>query len=241
MKPTPISVAAPVADSSPAELLRLILGPPSSALPDPYRFANDLLADFPGRRNRLSALVDLTPEYLARLRLPATEATRLLATAEIVRQLAREPVPFYEVLDTPDLMARHLFPLFHHVPQNVLGVLLLDGNSRWITHLELARGFSSPKVLEASDIASVFDEALRHNATGLVLFRYDTLSSGAPSPRPYDQDLAGRFYRNGLYIGLNLVDLVTLGRDRRWTSLRTIAPDRLVPPLTPPNRGASGA
>ncbi len=209
---------APVASLSDAELLERLLDPPARDQPDPLAIAEQLLGGAPSARG-LAELLDLAPEHLAQLGLSAAAGSRLIAAVEIGRRLAWGEVPEQEPLSDPGSVARHLFLRYATAHQEVLGAVLLDIRNRWLADVEIGRGTLDRMSVEPRQ---ALVEALRHGASGIVLFH--THPSADPTPSLEDYEFTRRFTQAAEILGLRLIDHLVLGGLTRWCSIRDRRP-----------------
>ena len=143
---------------------------------------------------------------------PAT-AARVLAACELGRRAVAD-TSSGERCDTPELAAAALAPHFAHVERESLIVALLSRKQRLLGVVPLYSGSVAGTPVR---IAELFTDAVRRNATGILLAHNHP--SGDPFPSPDDVQTTREAVAAGRLLGIEVVDHIVLGGGR-WTSLR---------------------
>ena len=139
-------------------------------------------------------------------------AARLLASVEIGRRLASEPLARGLPLRTSSDVFRHYHAAFRDLRYEQFRVVLLDGKHR-VTREELI----SQGTLTSSPVhpREVFSTAIRHHAAALVLVHNHP--SGDPAPSSDDLEITRRLCEVGELVGIHVIDHVVVG-DGAFTS-----------------------
>ena len=209
-------VARGASSLSDDELLTLIIGSGTrqrSAL----LLANEVLRTIGGTRA-------LGQADVARLRGCGTglaTAVRIAAACELGRRVIAAGADG-ERCDTPELAAAALAPHFAHLERESLVVGLLSRKHRLMAVVPVYVGNVAGTSVR---IGELFTEAVRRNASGIVLAHNhpsgDPLPSGDDLRTTKDAAAAGRL------LGIEVVDHVVFGAGR-WVSLRRSAGNALV-------------
>jgi DNA repair protein RadC len=149
---------------------------------------------------RRSALV------IANELLRAIGGTRALGQADVSRLRA--------CCDTPELAAAALAPHFAHLERESLVVALLSRKHRLIAVVPVYVGNVAGTPVR---IAELFTEAVRRNASGILLAHNHP--SGDPTPSADDLRTTHDAAAAGQLLGIDVVDHVVFGAGR-WVSLR---------------------
>ena len=205
-------VARGASSLSDDELLALLIGSGTrqrSAL----LIANEVLREIGGTRSVGQA--DVT-----RLRdagLGQATAVRVAAACELGRRVIAASADG-ERCDTPDLAAAALAPHFAHLERESLVVALLSRKHRLTAVVPVYVGNVAGTSVR---IAELFTEAVRRNASGILLAHNHP--SGDPSPSADDIGTTKDAVAAGRLLGIEVVDHVIFGAGR-WTSLRRAGP-----------------
>ena len=102
-------------------------------------------------------------------------------------------------------------------PVEVVGLLCLATNHHLLCYHEVSRG-----VLDASLVhpREIFKPALLSNAAAVVIGHNHP--SGDPTPSPNDVALTRRVVQAGQLLGIDVLDHIIVGHDRRYCSLREL-------------------
>ena len=198
------------------ELLALLIGSGTrqrSAL----LIANEVLRRVGGTRSVGQADV-------SRLRdagLGAATAVRVAAACELGRRVIAASAEG-ERCDTPDLAAAALAPHFAHLERESLVVALLSRKHRLSAVVPVYVGNVAGTSVR---IAELFTEAVRRNASGILLAHNHP--SGDPSPSADDIRTTKDAAAAGRLLGIEVVDHVVFGAGR-WVSLRRSAGETIV-------------
>lgn len=208
MRPRERLAARGAASLSDDELVALLVGA-GTARRSALVIANEVLRAVGGLRA-------LGQADVARLRdcgLGAATAVRVAAACELGRRVVIAGSDG-ERCDTPELAATALAPHFAHLEREQLVVALLSRKQRLIAVTPLYQGSVAGTTVR---IAELFTDAVRRNASGILLAHNHP--SGDPSPSADDirttRDAAGA----GRLLGIELADHLVFGAGR-WVSLR---------------------
>ncbi len=193
-----------------AELLAVLLRNGSPGLP-----ALDVAERLLGAAGGLSGLLTADRRSLRLSGAADGRAAIVLAAAEMVRRVARRPVTLRDLLNAPDVVARHVAVKHYVADQEILGSLYLDVRHRLISECVVFRGTLTSARVEPRQILA---DALRLHAASVTLFH--THPSGDPSPSPEDRDFCQRIGDAGALLGVKLIDFIIVGDAGRWVSLR---------------------
>ena len=160
---------------------------------------------------------------------PAT-AVRVAAACELGRRVIAASADG-ERCDTPDLAAAALAPHFAHLERESLVVGLLSRKHRLIAVSPVYVGNVAGTSVR---IAELFTEAVRRNASGIVLAHNHP--SGDPSPSADDLRTTKDAAAAGRLLGIEVVDHVIFGAGR-WISLQRAWPGSV---RIPRSEGVSG-
>ena len=193
-------VARGASSLSDDELLALLIGSGTrqrSAL----LIANEVLREIGGTRSVGQA--DVT-----RLRdagLGQATAVRVAAACELGRRVIAAGADG-ERCDTPDLAAAALAPHFAHLERESLVVAMLSRKHRLIAVVPVYVGNVAGTSVR---IAELFTEAVRRNASGILLAHNHP--SGDPAPSRADVELTARLRDVGDLVGIPVLDHVVVG------------------------------
>ncbi len=171
--------------------------------------ANEVLRAIGGLRSLAQA--DLTRLRAAGLGLAT--ATRVIAACELGRRAIAD-ASSGERCDTPELAAIALAPHFAHLERESLVVALLSRKQRLLGVVPLYNGSVSGTSVR---IAELFTEAVRRNASGILLAHNHP--SGDVTPSGDDIRTTRDAVAAGHLLGIEVVDHLVLGGGR-WSSLR---------------------
>ena len=147
----------------------------------------------------------------------ATEV-RVAAACELGRRVIAASADG-ERCDTPELAAAALAPHFAHLERESLVVGLLSRKHRLLAVVPVYVGNVAGTSVR---IGELFSEAVRRNASGIVLAHNHP--SGDPSPSGDDLRTTKDAAAAGRLLGIEVVDHVVFGAGR-WVSLRRSAGD----------------
>jgi len=204
-------VARGASSLSDDELLALLIGSGTrqrSAL----LIANEVLRELGGTRSVGQA--DVT-----RLRdagLGQATAVRVAAACELGRRVIAASADG-ERCDTPELAAAALAPHFAHLERESLVVALLSRKHRLTAVVSVYVGNVAGTSVR---IAELFTEAVRRNASGILLAHNHP--SGDPSPSADDIRTTKDAVAAGRLLGIEVVDHLVFGAGR-WISLQRSA------------------
>ena len=111
-------------------------------------------------------------------------------------------------------LQQHIYRPFDQFDQEELWVLLLN-TKNWITHQVMVyRGTVNSALIRPVEL---FKEAVRVNATGLILSHCHP--SGDPLPSPVDVEVTRSVVDAGHLLGIEVLDHLVIG-DEKWVSMR---------------------
>ena len=197
------------------ELLALLIGSGTSRR-SALLIANEVLRAIGGTRVIGQAGV-------SRLRgagLGLATAVRVSAACELGRRVIAAGSDG-ERCDTPELAAAALAPHFAHLERESLVVALLSRKHRLIAVVPVYLGNVAGTPVR---IAELFTEAVRRNASGILLAHNHP--SGDPSPSADDLRTTKDAAAAGRLLGIEVVDHLVFGA-ARWVSFRRDAPTAL--------------
>jgi len=143
-------------------------------------------------------------------------AVRVAAACELGRRVIAAGADG-ERCDTPDLAAAALAPHFAHLEREVLVVALLSRKHRLTAVVPVYVGNVAGTSVR---IAELFTEAVRRNASGILLAHNHP--SGDPSPSADDIRTTKDAVAAGRLLGIEVVDHLVFGAGR-WISLQRSA------------------
>ncbi|HEY6204049.1 MAG TPA: DNA repair protein RadC [Candidatus Limnocylindria bacterium] len=205
-------VARGASSLSDDELLALLIGSGTSRR-SALLIANEVLRAIGGTRSVGRADV-------SRLRdagLGLATAVRVAAACELGRRVIAASADG-ERCDTPDLAAAALAPHFAHLERESLVVALLSRKHRLTAVVPVYVGNVAGTSVR---IGELFTEAVRRNASGILLAHNHP--SGDPSPSADDIRTTKDAAAAGRLLGIEVVDHVIFGAGR-WVSLRRERP-----------------
>lgn len=208
MRPRERLAARGAASLSDDELVALLVGSGTSKR-SALLIANELLRAIGGLRCLGQA--DATRLRAAGLG-PAT-AVRIAAACELGRRVVAAGSDG-ERCDTPELAATALAPHFAHLEREALVVALLSRKQRLVAVTPLYTGTVSGSSVR---IAEIFTEAVRRNASAVLLAHNHP--SGDPAPSADDIRTTREAAHAGRVLGIEVVDHLVFGAGR-WVSLR---------------------
>ncbi len=215
-------VARGASSLSDDELLALIIGSGTSRR-SALLLANEVLRAIGGTRALGQADVSRLRECGAGL----ATAVRVSAACELGRRVIAASADG-ERCDTPELAAAALAPHFAHLERESLVVALLSRKHRLMAVVPVYVGNVAGTSVR---IAELFTEAVRRNASGILLAHNHP--SGDPSPSPDDAALTAQIVKAGEMLGIDVLDHVVIGRggyvSMREQGLWPKKPERPVP------------
>lgn len=208
MRPRERLAARGATSLSDDELLALLVGS-GTARRSALVIANEALRAVGGLR----ALGQADVRRLHDVGLGDATAVRVAAACELGRRVVAAGSDG-ERCDTPELAAAALAPHFAHLEREQLIVALLSRKQRLIAVTPLYQGSVSGTPVR---IAELFTEAVRRNASGIVLAHNHP--SGDPAPSGDDIRTTRDAAQAGRLLGIEVVDHLVFGAGR-WVSLR---------------------
>lgn len=192
---------------SSSELLAVLLGSGAG-----ISLGQRLLADYGG----LAALARASPtELQARQGIGPVSVARIRAAFELGRRLSLENLPERACISSPADAAAILMPRMSLLEQEYMYVLLVDTRNRVIGNpVEVYHGNVNTSVIRVGEL---FREAIRRNATSLILAHNHP--SGDPSPSPEDMTVTRTVVEMGKSLDIEVLDHLVIG-NQRFVSLK---------------------
>jgi len=162
-----------------------------------------------GALRRVDASILRTAHGLTR-----RQAERLVDALDLATRVLIEPREERPRVTSPRDAARLVLPEMGLLESEQMRVLLLNTKNRLITAVTLYSGTVSACHVR---VAEVFREAVRHNATALILLHNHP--SGATDPSPEDVQLTREVIQAGRLLDVSVLDHLVVGRNA-FTSLR---------------------
>jgi DNA repair protein RadC len=151
--------------------------------------------------------------------LGAAKVCQLLASLELATRLARSQTRQRVQVLTPEDLAPELMLDMGRLDHEVLRVVILDTKCRVLGATDLYRGTVESASLRVPEL---FKEAVRANATSLVLAHNHP--SGDPTPSPEDLEVTKQAVNAGRLLQIEVLDHLVIG-ERSFLSLRRMHPD----------------
>jgi len=196
------AAARPVSPMT-ADALARLLGVPLSAV-----------AGLLEEHGSLAGLRRAGPDALRRSGLTACRAARLMAALDLAPAVLADRPQARPRVSGPADAARLLLPEMGLLESEQMRVLLLNTKSHLIAAVTLYNGTVSACHVR---VAEVFREAVRCNATSLILVHNHP--SNDPSPSPEDVVITREIVRAGRLLDIGVLDHLVVGGDA-YTSLR---------------------
>jgi len=201
--PADADASVPQVSPTTADALARLLGLPLST-------AAGLLEEY----GSLARLRRASPDALRRGGLTPRRAAQLMAALDLaVVVRAERPQVRPRVTSAADA-ARLLVPEMSVLESEQMRVLLLNTKNRLIAIVALYTGTVSACQIRVGEI---FREAVRHNATSLILVHNHP--SDDPTPSPEDVAITREIVRAGQLLDVEVLDHLVIGGDT-YTSLR---------------------
>ena len=195
---------------SAAELIALLWGSGARG-----RSAVDLAADALARHDGLSGLARASDRELADLPgIGAARAAQLIAAFELGRRLLADWPAGRWTIRSPRDVADRLVLQMGRLEREELRVVLLDTKNVVLRVATVYQGNVSSSLVRVGEL---FRDAVRLNATGLILAHNHP--SGDPTPSPDDLHLTAEALAAGRLLDIDLLDHLVVGHDA-WVSLR---------------------
>lgn len=193
-----------------AELLAILLrvGIPGENV---VTLSTRLLADFGG----LTGLVKASFSDLASVKgMGTAKAAQLKAAIELGRRLLISSPDARPQITSPLDAANLLMLEMGGLEQENLRILLLDTKNRVIASPTVYVGNVNSSIIRVSE---VFREAIRENATALIVAHNHP--SGDPTPSPEDVQVTRSIVEAGFLLGIEVLDHLVIGH-QRFVSLK---------------------
>jgi DNA repair protein RadC len=195
---------------SAAELIALLWGSGSRG-----RSAVDLATEALARHEGLTGLAQATDAELEELPgVGAAKAAQLTAAFELGRRLMADwPVARWSIRSPRDVADRLILQM-GRLEREELRVVLLNTKNVVLRIVTVYQGNVSSSLVRVGEL---FRDAVRVNATGLILVHNHP--SGDPTPSPDDLHLTAEALAAGRLLDIDLLDHLVIGHDA-WVSLR---------------------
>jgi DNA repair protein RadC len=195
---------------SAAELIALLWGSGSRG-----RSAVDLATDALTRHEGLTGLAQATDAELEALPgVGGARAAQLTAAFELGRRLMADwPVARWSIRSPRDVADRLLLQM-GRLEREELRVVLLNTKNVVLRIVTVYQGNVSSSLVRVGEL---FRDAVRVNATGVILVHNHP--SGDPTPSPDDLHLTAEALAAGRLLDIDLLDHLVIGHDA-WVSLR---------------------
>ena len=195
---------------SAAELIALLWGSGSRG-----RSAVDLATEALARHEGLTGLAQATDAELEELPgVGAAKAAQLTAAFELGRRLMADwPVARWSIRSPRDVADRLILQM-GRLEREELRVVLLNTKNVVLRIVTVYQGNVSSSLVRVGEL---FRDAVRVNATGLILVHNHP--SGDPTPSPGDLHLTAEALAAGRLLDIDLLDHLVIGHDA-WVSLR---------------------
>lgn len=142
------------------------------------------------------------------------KAAQLKAAIELGRRLTLESPDERPTINSPADAAALVMYEMGALEQEHLRVMLLDRRNRVLEVVELYRGSVSSAQVR---VGEVFREAIRKNASALIVIHNHP--SGDPTPSPDDVALTRAIVQAGKMLDVDVLDHLVIGQGR-WVSLK---------------------
>ncbi len=142
------------------------------------------------------------------------KAAQLKAAVELGRRLTLETPDERPTINSPADAAALVMYDMGALEQEHLRVMLLDRRNRVLEVTELYRGSVSSAQVR---VGEVFREAIRKNASALIVMHNHP--SGDPTPSPDDVALTRAIFQAGKMLDVDVLDHLVIGQGR-WVSLK---------------------
>ncbi len=195
---------------SSAELIALLWGAGARG-----RSAVDLAADALARHDGLTGLARATDaELVDQPGVGAAKAAQLIAAFELGRRLLADwPAARWTIRSPRDIADRLLLQM-GRLEREELRVVLLNTKNVVLRVTTVYQGNVSSSLVRVGEL---FRDAVRLNATGLILVHNHP--SGDPTPSPDDLHLTAEALAAGRLLDIDVLDHLVVGHDA-WVSLR---------------------
>jgi len=195
---------------SAAELIALLWGSGSRG-----RSAVDLAAEALARHEGLTGLAQATDAELEALPgVGGAKAAQLTAAFELGRRLMADwPVARWSIRSPRDVADRLILQM-GRLEREELRVVLLNTKNVVLRIVTVYQGNVSSSLVRVGEL---FRDAVRVNASGLILVHNHP--SGDPTPSPDDLHLTAEALAAGRLLDIDLLDHLGIGHDA-WVSLR---------------------
>jgi len=195
---------------SASELIALLWGSGSRG-----RSAVDLAADALARHEGLTGLARATDGELEALPgVGAAKAAQLTAAFELGRRLMADWPTGRWTIRSPHDVADRLLLQMGRLEREELRVVLLNTKNVVLRVVTVYQGNVSSSLVR---IGELFRDAVRLNASGLILVHNHP--SGDPTPSPDDLHLTAEALAAGRLLDIDVLDHLVVGHDA-WVSLR---------------------
>jgi DNA repair protein RadC len=142
------------------------------------------------------------------------KAAELHACFELGSRVAQMTPEEKPQIKSPQDAAR-IFSDMARAEQEEMRVLLLDTKNRVLARPRVYQGSVHTTVVR---IGELFRDAVRHNATGIILAHNHP--SGDPTPSPEDAAITREIVKAGALLDIEVLDHLVIGTPPKFTSLK---------------------
>lgn len=175
----------------------------------------DLSSDLLEQGGRLSGLARLPLSELANIKgIGPAKAAELHACFELGRRVAQMSPEEKPQIKSPGDAARLLSDMAR-LEQEEMRTLLLDTKNRVLARPRVYQGSVHTTVVR---IGELFRDAVRHNATGMILAHNHP--SGDPTPSPEDAAITREIVKAGSLLDIDVLDHLVIGAQGKFVSLK---------------------
>ena len=175
----------------------------------------DLSADVLEECGRLVGLARMPYQELANIKgIGPAKAAELHACFELGRRVAQMTPEEKPQIKSPTDAARLLSDMAR-LEQEEMRTLLLDTKNRVLARPRVYQGSVHTTVVR---IGELFRDAVRHNATGIILAHNHP--SGDPTPSPEDAAITREIVKAGALLDVEVLDHLVIGAQGKFVSLK---------------------
>ena len=175
----------------------------------------ELSADLLEQSGRLPGLARMPLKELSRLKgIGPAKAAELHACFELGRRVANALHEDKPQIKSPEDAARLLWDM-SRLEQEEMRTLMLDTKNRVMARATVYQGSVHTTIVR---IGELFREAIRSNATSIILAHNHP--SGDPTPSPEDAAITREIVKAGTLLDIDVLDHLVIGAQGKFTSLK---------------------
>ena len=194
---------------SDAELIAILIGS-GSAEESAVSLSRRILSE---NDNNLNNLASKSVEELCEYKgIGEAKAIAIVAALELGRRRQETPAPKKQKIQFSADVYRCLRSVYADLDHEEFWILLLNQANMVMTKKLISRGGRAGTVVDAK---IVFEAALRHKASGIVLSHNHPSGNLAPSPQ--DRDLTKALVKAGKLLNIRVVDHLIFGHDTYYS------------------------